>query len=72
MVKLNENFVIDKGGNKVGVVIAMKTYRKLLDDLEELADIRAYDKAKARGDKPIPFEKAIREIERSRRKCITK
>jgi len=34
---------------------------------EELECLRAYDKAKASGEIPIPFEEAIEEIERSRK-----
>ncbi|NEO83113.1 MAG: hypothetical protein F6J87_02465 [Spirulina sp. SIO3F2] len=36
---------------------------RLLEELEELADIRAYDAAKQSDDEAIPFEQAIREIE---------
>jgi hypothetical protein len=39
----------------------------LLDALEELEDIRAYDEAKASDDEVIPFEQAMQEIEQSRR-----
>ncbi|MDB9493894.1 hypothetical protein PN441_15965 [Spirulina major CS-329] len=38
---------------------------RLLDELEELADIRAYDTAKQAPDEVISFEQAIREIERA-------
>ncbi|MBN2035493.1 MAG: hypothetical protein JW768_02005 [Chitinispirillaceae bacterium] len=72
MVTLNENFLVNKVGQKVGVFLKMKTYRKLLEDLEELEDIRAYDEAKASGDTAIPFEKAVHKIERSGRKCVTR
>jgi hypothetical protein len=41
---------------------------KELDELEELESIRAYDEAKASGEDAIPFEEAVAEIERSRRK----
>ncbi len=34
---------------------------------EELESIRAYDAAKASHDESIPFERAIREIERARK-----
>lgn len=64
MVKLNENFVVDKEGNKVGVFLNMKTYRKVLELLEELDDIRAYDKAKQSKDEAILFDQAVREIEK--------
>ena len=64
MVKLNENFVVDKEGHKIGVFLNMKTYKKVLELLEELDDIRAYDKAKQSGDEAIPFDQAVREIEK--------
>jgi hypothetical protein len=35
----------------------------LLEELEELESIRAYDRAKAQADEVIPFEQAVAEIE---------
>jgi hypothetical protein len=34
--------------------------------LEELADIRAYDEAKAPGETPVPLEEALAEIRQER------
>jgi len=36
--------------------------REMLDKLEELASVRAYDSAKASGEEVIPFEQALQEI----------
>ena len=44
----------------------LKVYRELLDELEELDSIRAYEVAKTSDDKAIPFEQAVAEIERKR------
>ena len=49
MIELKEHYVIDEQGNRVGVLLDMETYRKLLEALEELESIRAYDAAKASG-----------------------
>ena len=38
----------------------------MLEELEELESIRAFDLAKASGERAIPFEQAIQEIERER------
>ena len=57
-------FVIDESGNRVAVILAIQDYEKLLEELEELDSIRAYDAAKASGDEAIPLEEAIDEIER--------
>jgi hypothetical protein len=66
MIQLNERYIVDAKGNRIGVVLDIKDYRKLLEALEELESIRAYDAAKASSDEAIPFEQAIAEIERNR------
>ena len=58
-----EQFVVDKEGNRIGVVLNIEDYQKLLADVEELESIRAFEKAKASGEKPIPFDRAVAEIE---------
>lgn len=63
---VNEGYVVDENGARVGVILRIEAYQKLLEDLEELESIRAYDAAKSSGDAAIPFEKAIREIEQDR------
>jgi hypothetical protein len=44
----------------------MREYNKMIEELEELADVRAYDEAKASGEESIPFEQAVEEIEAKR------
>ena len=66
MAKFKENYVVDEQGNPIGVVLDIADYRKLLEELEELEAIRAYDAAKASGDEAIPFEQAVAEIEQNR------
>jgi hypothetical protein len=66
MDKFKENYVVDGQGNPIGVVLDIADYRRLLEELEELESIRAYDAAKASGDEAIPFEQAIAEIEQNR------
>ena len=67
MVRLNENYVVDKKGHRVGVFINMKAYEKIIELLEELEDIRAYDEVKKSDGEAIPFEEAVNEIERGRK-----
>lgn len=57
----------NKKGQKISIELTVKEYEQLLEDLEELASIRAYDSAKRSGGTPIPFEQAVRQIERSRK-----
>ena len=62
MSKFKENYVVDEQGNRIGVVLDIADYHKLLEELEELESIRAYDAAKSSGDEAIPFEQAVAEI----------
>ena len=62
MVKLKERYIVDEKGNRIGVLLDIEDYHRLLAELEELESIRAYDAAKASGDEAIPFEQAIAEI----------
>ncbi len=59
-------FVVNERGEKVAVVISIEEYEKILEELEDLEDIRACNEAKALGETPIPLEEAIARIERSR------
>jgi hypothetical protein len=60
-------YITDRQGRRIGVVLPLAEYKKLLSDLEELDSIRAYDEALASGDKAIPFSQALKEIEFSRK-----
>jgi hypothetical protein len=63
---IKERYLVDEKGNRVGVFLDMDDYRQLIDALEELESIRAYDAAKASGDVAVPFPQAVAEIERDR------
>ena len=66
MNAIRERFVVDENGNRISVLLDMQDYRRLLESLEELESIRAYDAAKQSDSEAIPFEQAVEEIERSR------
>lgn len=62
-----ERYVVDEKGNRIAVLLDLEDWHKLLEELEELETLRAYDAAKASGDESIPFEQAVNEIEREGR-----
>ncbi|SFT73863.1 hypothetical protein SAMN04489724_1939 [Algoriphagus locisalis] len=39
-------FVTDPKGEKVAVIIPINDYKKMMDELDELEDIRLYDESK--------------------------
>jgi len=59
-------FIIDNEGNRVAVILDLATYGQMMEDLEDLEDIRAYHEAKASiaaGEQPIPFDQVMAEID---------
>ena len=67
MRNARHRYVVDEEGKQTAVIVGIEEYRELLDALEELDSIRAYDAAKTSGEKPVPFEEAVGKIERTRR-----
>jgi hypothetical protein len=48
------------------VLLPMADWERIVEELDELDDIRAYDEAKAGPQETVPFEQAVREIEERR------
>lgn len=67
MSPLKERYLVDEKGERVGVFLDIAEYRRILEELEELESIRAYDAARASKDEAIPFAQAVREIEQERK-----
>jgi hypothetical protein len=63
---LKEHFIVDENGKRIGVLLDIEDYHRLLEELEELEALRAYDAAKASGDEVLPLEQALEEIEKDR------
>jgi len=65
---MKAQFVTDTKGKNVAVLISLKEYNKILDELDELNCIRAYDKAKAKKSKKfISASSMFRLIEQKRK-----
>ena len=47
---LHPQYITDNSGNKISVILSMKEYRYILEDLQELEDIRQYDETKKNDD----------------------
>lgn len=62
----HERFVTDKDGKRIAVLLDMDEYATLLQELEELEALKAYDAAKSTPDDAIPLDQALAEIEKDR------
>ena len=47
MRNIHERFVTDSAGRRTAVLLDMEEYEKLLQELEELESLKAYDAAKS-------------------------
>lgn len=63
MVNINPQYVVDENQQRKAVLVTLAEWEHIIEDLEELNDIRAYDEAKAGPQNAVPFEQAVREIE---------
>ena len=43
-------FITDNSGKKLAVVLPIKDYNKLIEELEDLEDLKAFDEAKKEDD----------------------
>ncbi len=64
MINLHPEVVLDDLKRPKAVLIPMSEWEAVLDALEDLEDIRAYDEAKKAGAESVPFEQAMSEIDR--------
>lgn len=62
MIQLHEQYLVDGEGNRTAVVVPISEWTQVLELLEELSDVRAYDEAKSLPSEPIPFDQAVSEI----------
>ena len=61
-------YITDNKGKKLSVVLPIKDYRKIIEGLEELEDIRLYDEAMADKAPSIPADEVFERIEAKRKK----
>lgn len=50
MIKINPQFITDKEGNKISVILPVKEFEKLIEALDDIEDIQLYDEAKKEED----------------------
>ena len=63
MIDLHPQYVMDENKQCRAVLLPVDEWAKILEALEELDDIHAYDEAKAGSQEAVPFEQAVKEIQ---------
>lgn len=70
MLTVHPQYITDNAGKKISVVLPMKDFKAIMEELEELEDIKLYDKAKEGKQEFIDAEQGFKEIEESRKKGV--
>ncbi len=60
------HFIVDAEGQRTAVILDLATYEQMLEDVEDLEDIRAADAAKLEDPAGLPLDEAFAEIEQMR------
>jgi len=47
---MKTQFITDDTGKKMGVLLPIKEYNRMLEELDEFEDVKLYDKAKREDD----------------------
>jgi gamma-glutamylcyclotransferase (GGCT)/AIG2-like uncharacterized protein YtfP len=64
----NTQYITNKKGKKLSVVLPIREYERMLADLDELESIKAYDKVKSSKQKYMAAEEAFNYLSSKRKK----
>jgi PHD/YefM family antitoxin component YafN of YafNO toxin-antitoxin module len=66
MIKVHPQYITDNTGKKISVVLPKQEFKAIMEELEELEDIKLYDEAKKSIEPSIPIDEAFQMIEAKR------
>ncbi len=67
MLNIHPQYITDTAGKKL-VILPMKEFKTLIEELEDLEDVKLYDRAKADNEPSVPIDEAFKIIEAKRKK----
>lgn len=67
MITVQPQFITDKKGKKISAVLPIKVFNAIIEELEELEDIKLYDRAKKSKESSLPIDDAFKMIEAKRK-----
>lgn len=66
MITVHPQFITDDSGKKLSVIIPIKEFENILEELDDMDDVRLYDQAKKSDEESIPVDEAFKLIETKR------
>lgn len=67
MLTVHPQYITDNSGKKISVVLPIKDFKAIMEELEELEDIKRYDEAKKSNETSTPIDEAFKLIETKRK-----
>jgi len=67
MIAAIPQYITDHIGNKVSIILPIRDYERMIEELDELEDIRLYDEAKASIQEYLPADEVFSSIEAKRK-----
>ena len=67
MIAIHPQYIKDTAGKNL-VILPQKEFDTIMEELEDLEDIKLYDKAKASKEPSIPIDEAFKMIDAKRKK----
>jgi hypothetical protein len=62
MINIHPEYTVDEKKHRRMVLLPEGEWKQIVEELEELDDIRVYDKAVSEKGEAVLFEQAVREI----------
>ena len=66
---MKAQYVTNDTGKKIAVILPIKDYEKMMEDLDEMECIKAYDKAKEKKGEFLPAAAIFKSIEQKRKQA---
>ncbi len=67
MLTIKPQYITDNTGKKISVVLPLNDFKAIIEELEELEDIKLYDEAKKSDEPSISIDEAFKMIENKRK-----
>lgn len=64
LATMHENYIVNEQGHKTAVILSLRDWETIQEMLEDLDDIRAYDKVIAEPSEPVLWEKVVKELKK--------
>ncbi|HVW15447.1 MAG TPA: hypothetical protein VHB54_16565 [Mucilaginibacter sp.] len=61
MNAIHPQYITDEQGKKISVVIPVDEFEQLLEELEELDDIKLFDEAEKESGTSMPFDEYVKQ-----------